>query len=41
MEVCVMVSLTDKAAEKVRELGVKPSKTLPTGLLDNVADKDD
>ncbi|MEY2661737.1 MAG: hypothetical protein RIQ35_54 [Pseudomonadota bacterium] len=30
-----------RTAEKVRELGVKPSKTLPTGLLDNVADTDD
>ena len=30
-----------RTAEKVRELGVKPSKALPTGLLDNVADTDD
>jgi len=30
-----------RTAEKVRELGVKPSKTLPTGLLDNAADTDD
>jgi DNA recombination protein RmuC len=30
-----------RTAEKVRELGVKPSKTLPTGLLDSVADTDD
>ena len=30
-----------RTAEKVRELGVKPSKTLPTGLLDTVADTDD
>jgi DNA recombination protein RmuC len=30
-----------RTAEKVRELGVKPSKTLPTGLLDNLADTDD
>jgi DNA recombination protein RmuC len=27
-----------RTAEKVRELGVKPSKTLPTGLLDSTAD---
>ena len=30
-----------RTAEKVRELGVKPSKTLPSGLLDTVADTDD
>jgi DNA recombination protein RmuC len=30
-----------RTAEKVRELGVKPSKTLPSGLLDKVADTDD
>jgi DNA recombination protein RmuC len=30
-----------RTAEKVRELGVKPSKTLPTGLLDSVSDTDD
>lgn len=30
-----------RTAEKVRELGVKPSKTLPTGLLDTSADSDD
>ena len=30
-----------RTAEKVRELGVKPSKTLPVGLLDNSADTDD
>jgi DNA recombination protein RmuC len=30
-----------RTAEKVRELGVKPSKTLPTGLLDTAADTDD
>jgi DNA recombination protein RmuC len=30
-----------RTAERVRELGVKPSKTLPTGLLDTVADTDD
>jgi DNA recombination protein RmuC len=30
-----------RTAEKVRELGVKPSKTLPTGLLDSLADTDD
>jgi DNA recombination protein RmuC len=30
-----------RTAERVRELGVKPSKTLPTGLLDSVADTDD
>jgi len=29
-----------RTAEKVRELGVKPSKTLPTGLLDSSADDD-
>ena len=30
-----------RTAEKVRELGVKPSKTLPTGLLDSTADNDE
>ena len=30
-----------RTAEKVRELGVKPSKTLPTSLLDASADTDD
>jgi DNA recombination protein RmuC len=30
-----------RTAEKVRELGVKPSKTLPTGLLDSTADSDE
>jgi DNA recombination protein RmuC len=30
-----------RTAERVRELGVKPNKTLPTGLLDTVADTDD
>jgi DNA recombination protein RmuC len=30
-----------RTAERVRELGVKPSKTLPSGLLDSVADTDD
>jgi DNA recombination protein RmuC len=30
-----------RTAEKVRELGVKPSKTLPTGLLDSTAEMDD
>ena len=30
-----------RTAERVRELGVKPSKTLPSGLLDSVADADD
>jgi DNA recombination protein RmuC len=30
-----------RTAEKVRELGVKPSKTLPTGLLDLTAETDD
>jgi DNA recombination protein RmuC len=30
-----------RTAEKVRELGVKPSKTLPTGLLDSTAEPDD
>ena len=30
-----------RTAERVRELGVKPSKTLPTGLLDSVPDSDD
>ena len=30
-----------RTAERVRELGVKPSKILPTGLLDTVADTDD
>jgi DNA recombination protein RmuC len=30
-----------RTAERVRELGVKPSKTLPTGLLDSTADTDD
>jgi len=30
-----------RTAEKVRELGVKPSKTLPTGLLDSTADGDE
>jgi DNA recombination protein RmuC len=30
-----------RTAEKVRELGVKPSKTLPSGLLDTTADADD
>jgi DNA recombination protein RmuC len=30
-----------RTAEKVRELGVKPSKTLPSGLLDTTADTDD
>ena len=30
-----------RTAEKVRELGVKPSKTLPTGLLDSTAETDD
>jgi len=29
-----------RTAEKVRELGVKPSKTLPPGLLDSTADTD-
>jgi len=30
-----------RTAEKVRELGVKPSKTLPTGLLDSTSDTDE
>jgi DNA recombination protein RmuC len=30
-----------RTAEKVRELGVKPSKALPTGLLDSTAETDD
>jgi len=30
-----------RTAERVRELGVKPSKTLPTGLLDSTAEIDD
>jgi DNA recombination protein RmuC len=30
-----------RTAERVRELGVKPSKTLPTGLLDSTAETDD
>jgi DNA recombination protein RmuC len=30
-----------RTAEKVRELGVKPSKTLPTGLLDSTENSDD
>ena len=30
-----------RTAEKVRELGVKPSKTLPTGLLDSTVETDD
>ncbi len=30
-----------RTAERVRELGVKPSKTLPTGLLDSTTDTDD
>jgi DNA recombination protein RmuC len=30
-----------RTAEKVRELGVKPSKTLPTGLLDSTAETDE
>jgi DNA recombination protein RmuC len=30
-----------RTAEKVRELGVKPSKTLPTGLLDSTESADD
>jgi len=30
-----------RTAEKVRELGVKPSKTLPTGLLDSTENTDD
>ena len=30
-----------RTAEKVRELGVKPSKTLPTGLLDSTAETED
>jgi DNA recombination protein RmuC len=30
-----------RTAEKVRELGVKPSKTLPAGLLDSTAETDD
>ena len=30
-----------RTAEKVRELGVKPSKTLPTGLLDSSSDGDE
>jgi DNA recombination protein RmuC len=30
-----------RTAERVRELGVKPSKTLPTGLLDSTAEMDD
>jgi DNA recombination protein RmuC len=30
-----------RTAEKVRELGVKPSKALPTGLLDSTADSDE
>ena len=30
-----------RTAEKVRELGVKPSKTLPTGLLDSTAEPDE
>ena len=30
-----------RTAERVRELGVKPSKTLPTGLLDSTVETDD
>ena len=30
-----------RTAEKVRELGVKPSKTMPMGLLDSTAETDD
>ncbi len=30
-----------RTAERVRELGVKPSKTLPTSLLDSTAEADD
>jgi DNA recombination protein RmuC len=30
-----------RTAEKVRELGVKPSKALPSGLLDSTADNDE
>jgi DNA recombination protein RmuC len=30
-----------RTAERVRELGVKPSKALPTGLLDSTADSDE
>jgi DNA recombination protein RmuC len=30
-----------RTAERVRELGVKPSKTLPTGLLDSTAETDE
>jgi DNA recombination protein RmuC len=30
-----------RTAERVRELGVKPSKTLPPGLLDSTTDTDD
>ena len=30
-----------RTAEKVRELGVKPSKTLPTGFLDSTAETDE
>jgi DNA recombination protein RmuC len=30
-----------RTAERVRELGVKPTKTLPTGLLDSTNDTDD
>jgi DNA recombination protein RmuC len=30
-----------RTAERVRELGVKPSKTLPMGLLDSTAETDD
>jgi DNA recombination protein RmuC len=30
-----------RTAERVRELGVKPSKALPTGLLDSTADNDE
>ncbi len=30
-----------RTAEKVRELGVKPSKTLPTSLLDSTVDNDE
>jgi DNA recombination protein RmuC len=30
-----------RTAERVRELGVKPSKALPTGLLDSTENKDD
>jgi len=30
-----------RTAERVRELGVKPSKTLPTGLLDSTAETED